>query len=137
MGLFDNLFGEKGSSRELTKQEAFAGILLGASACDGHIADEEVKGLFTITERMRMFENVSPNKWNAMMDVLAPALNSARSNPWMVSSASARQGTPSSSIPTERSEANGTISAAGKPRSRSLARMTVPTAPVAPTTATL
>jgi len=70
MGLFDNIFGEKGNARELTKQEAFAGILLGASACDGHIADEEVKGLFTITERMRMFENVSPNKWNAMMDVL-------------------------------------------------------------------
>jgi tellurite resistance protein len=70
MGLFDNIFGEKGNARELTKQEAFAGILLGASACDGHIADEEVKGLFTITERMRMFENVSPNKWNGMMDVL-------------------------------------------------------------------
>ena len=70
MGLFDNIFGEKGNARELTKQEAFAGILLGASACDGHIADEEVKGLFTITERMRMFENVSPNKWNSMMDVL-------------------------------------------------------------------
>ncbi len=70
-------------------------------------------------------------------DVEPPALNSARSKPWMVSSASARQGTPSSSRPTDRSEANGTTSAAGKPRSRSFARMTVPTAPVAPTTATL
>jgi hypothetical protein len=74
MGLFDNLFGEKGSGRELTKQEAFAGILLGASACDGHIADEEVKSLFTTTERMRMFENVSPNKWNSMMDALMKIL---------------------------------------------------------------
>jgi hypothetical protein len=75
MGLFDNIFGDKGSGgRELTKQEAFAGILLGASACDGHIADEEVKSLFTTTERMRMFENVSPNKWNSMMDALLKIL---------------------------------------------------------------
>ena len=74
MGLFDNLFGDKGSSKELSKQEAFAGILLGASACDGHIAEEEVKGLFTITERMKMFENVPPNKWNSMMDTLLKIL---------------------------------------------------------------
>ena len=44
---------------------------------------------------------------------------------------------PSSSRPALRSEAKGTISEAGKRRSRSFARMTVPTAPVAPTTATL
>jgi hypothetical protein len=76
MGLFDNIFGEKSTSRdrELSKQEAFAGILLGASACDGHIADEEVQSLFTITERMKMFENVSPQKWNSMMDVLVKIL---------------------------------------------------------------
>src|SRR4051794_26597526 len=70
------------------------------------------------------------------LEVVAPALKSARSKPSMVSSASTRQATPSSSRPAERSEAKGTISLAGKPRSRSLARMTVPTAPVAPTTAT-
>ena len=74
MGLFDNLFAEKTGTRELTKQEAFAGILLAASACDGHISQEEVQGLFTATERMRMFENVSPNKWNAMMDALLKIL---------------------------------------------------------------
>lgn len=76
MGLFDNIFGDKSSSRdrELSKQEAFAGILLGASACDGHIADEEVQSLFTITERMKMFENITPPKWNSMMDVLVKIL---------------------------------------------------------------
>jgi hypothetical protein len=75
MGLFDNIFGDKSpGSREMTKQEAFAGILLGASACDGHIAQEEVQSLFTTTERMRMFENVSPNKWNSMMDILLKIL---------------------------------------------------------------
>ena len=71
MGLFDNLFGDKTTSnRELSKQEAFAGILLAASACDGHISNEEVQSLFTITERMKLFENVAPPKWNAMMDGL-------------------------------------------------------------------
>lgn len=75
MGLFDNLFGDKSSgNRELTKQEAFAGILLGASACDGHISDEEVQSLFTITERMKLYENMAPPKWNSMMDNLVKFL---------------------------------------------------------------
>ncbi len=38
--------------------------------------------------------------------------------------------------PDVRSEANGTISRAGKPRSRSRRSISVPTCPVAPTTAT-
>jgi hypothetical protein len=70
-------------------------------------------------------------------DVVAPALKMAMSKPWIVSSV--RGWTvpkPSSSRPAERSDANGTISRAGKFRSRSLRNMTVPTAPVAPTTAT-
>jgi tellurite resistance protein len=71
MGLFDNLFGgSSSSSKALSKQESFAGILLGASACDGHIADEEVQSLFTITERMKLFEGTTANKWNSMMDTL-------------------------------------------------------------------
>ena len=69
-------------------------------------------------------------------EVLPPALKIARSKPWIVSSLSGWTIAPSSSRPALRSEANGTISEAGKLRSRSLARMTVPTAPVAPTTAT-
>lgn len=74
MGLFDNLFAEKTGTRELTKQEAFAGILLAASACDGHMAQGEVQSLFTTIERMRMFENVAPNKWNSIMDALLKLL---------------------------------------------------------------
>ena len=74
MGLFDNVFGDKSSQKELSRQEAFAGILLGASACDGHISSEEVQSLFTTTERMKMFENVSPNKWNSLMDALVKIL---------------------------------------------------------------
>ncbi len=63
MGLFRRTI-EPPENRDLTRQEAFAGILLAACACDGHITQEEVQGLFTTTERMRMFENVSPTRWN-------------------------------------------------------------------------
>ena len=66
-----------------------------------------------------------------------PAEKMARSKPAIVSACSgATTPTPSSVRPADRAEAKGTISRAGKPRSRSLASMTVPTAPVAPTTAT-
>ena len=73
MGLFDNLFGSK-TAKEFQKTDAFAGILLGASACDGHAADEEIQALFTITGRMKMFEGFTSNKWNSMMDNLLKVL---------------------------------------------------------------
>lgn len=75
MGLFDNLFGDRAAGgRDLTKQEAFAGILLAASACDGHASREELQSLFTTTGRMRMFEAVTPQRWNAIVDQLLKSL---------------------------------------------------------------
>ena len=50
--------------------EGFAGVLLASSACDGHIADEEVQGLFTILTRMRLYQHVTPNKFGSMFDRL-------------------------------------------------------------------
>ena len=71
-------------------------------------------------------------------EVVAPAEKIAMSKPWIDSSVSACTiRPPSSSRPAERSEANGTIS---RDREVALAAasasITVPTAPVAPTTAT-
>jgi hypothetical protein len=69
MGLFDNLFG----SSEATKfgpHEGFAGILLGASACDGHIADEEVHSLFTMLGRMKMYQRYTEKNWSTLMNRL-------------------------------------------------------------------
>lgn len=74
MGLFDNIFGGSSASKTVGKAEAFAGILLGASACDGHIADEEINGLFSITGRMKLYDGWTPNKWNSMMDQLVKIL---------------------------------------------------------------
>jgi uncharacterized membrane protein YebE (DUF533 family) len=74
MGLFDNVFDSKASGRELSKQEAFAGILIGASACDGHISEDEMRGLFTITGRMKLFEGITEQRWHSTIDVLQRVL---------------------------------------------------------------
>ena len=75
MGLFDNLFGgSEAPNKGLSKQEAFTGILVAASAADGHIADEEVRGLFTIIGRMKLFSNFSEDKYNRMFDRLMKIL---------------------------------------------------------------
>lgn len=60
---------------ELTRTEAFLGILLGAAGCDGVVSDAERQAIFTITERTRLFENISPHRWaalaNDLIDLLA------------------------------------------------------------------
>lgn len=73
MGLFDSLFGG-GEGKGITKQEAFAGILLAAAAADGHISEEEAQGLWTAIERMKLFSNFTPDKFNKMMDTLLKIL---------------------------------------------------------------
>jgi len=69
MGLFDQFFGGT-SEQAFGPQEGFAGVLLGVSACDGHIADEEVGTLVTMLSRMKMYQNVTSQRWRSMMDRL-------------------------------------------------------------------
>ncbi len=68
MGLFDSVFGGMDASQPFGPQEGFAGILLGASACDGHIADEEVQSLFTMLARMKMFQRFNDKQWSTLMN---------------------------------------------------------------------
>jgi hypothetical protein len=70
MGLFDSVFGGLQQNVTLSPPEGFAGILLRAVACDGHIADEEVNGLWTILPRMKMFQSWGGPQYNAMTDKL-------------------------------------------------------------------
>ena len=70
MGLFDSLFGGMESSRKLTPQESFAGILLAASACDGHISDDEASNLTTAVGRMRLFQRVNEKEFGQVMNKL-------------------------------------------------------------------
>ena len=71
-------------------------------------------------------------------EVAPPAENSAMSKPWIDSSSKpwTTGGRRRAPCPTERAEAKGTTSRAGNCRSRSSASISVPTCPVAPTTAT-
>lgn len=76
MSLFDDVINDDPSFSEkhFGPQEGFAGVLLGASACDGHIADEEVQSLVTALFRMKMYQNVSGHRFNSMMDQLMGTL---------------------------------------------------------------
>jgi hypothetical protein len=70
MGLFDGLFGNSEANKPFGPQEGFAGVLLGASACDGHIADEEVQSLFTMLSRMKMYQRYTEKNWSTLMNRL-------------------------------------------------------------------
>ncbi len=75
MSLFDDVLGDSQFAPEnFGPHEGFAGTLLAASACDGHIADEELQGLFTILGRMKMFQHTAPQKFNSMFDRLLGVL---------------------------------------------------------------
>lgn len=70
MDLFDEAFGSFTQQQPLGPREAYAGVLLCASACDGHIADEEVQGLMTALVRMKLYQHVPGNQFGSMMDRL-------------------------------------------------------------------
>ncbi len=74
MGLFDSLFGGMEGNSKLNSQEAFAGVLLGASACDGHIADDEVQGLMTALLRMKLYQRFTDKNYNQMFNKLMGVL---------------------------------------------------------------
>lgn len=70
MGLLDSLFGGMESSSKLTPQEAFAGILMGASGCDGHIAEDEVTGLITCLVRMKLYQRYDGRQFGKTLNKL-------------------------------------------------------------------
>ena len=70
MGFFDSLFGGLESNSKLTPQESFAGILLGASACDGHIADDEIQSLGTALTRMKLYQRYTERDYDKALNKL-------------------------------------------------------------------
>ncbi len=77
MGLFDKVFGDR-TTDKMTPAEAYCGILLSAVAADGHIAEEEVRGLFTIMGRMKTYDNWTDDKYRAMIDKMLKMLKRDR-----------------------------------------------------------
>jgi tellurite resistance protein len=68
MGLFDSLFGGMEGGCKLTTQEAFAGVLVAASGCDGHIADEEVNNLVTCLVRMKLYQRANGRNFQQILN---------------------------------------------------------------------
>src|SRR3954471_3863923 len=125
-------------------QLGFATMPLWASSASGFTSDTTSGTSSCIRHWEELSTTTAPvsAKRGAHSSLTAdPAENSPMSNPWIVSSSS---GTTVSDVsphgierPAERSDANGTTSSAGKARSLRTSSMVEPTAPVAPTTATL
>lgn len=70
MGLFDSLFGQLEGRSKLNPQEAFAGVLLAASACDGHISEDEFGSLLTALFRMKMYQRINEKQFGQVMNKL-------------------------------------------------------------------
>ncbi len=71
MSLFDDIdTGLEPASRPFGPQEGFAGVLLCASACDGHIGDEEGQSLFAILSQKKLYERLTQQQYGSMMDRL-------------------------------------------------------------------
>jgi hypothetical protein len=64
--LEDNMFAEA----PYGPQEGYAGVLLCASACDGHIADEEAQSLFLILSQKKLYQRLSQQQFSSVMDRL-------------------------------------------------------------------
>ncbi len=71
MSIFDDVLPDgQFQEQAFGPHEGYAGVLLASSACDGHIADEEVQSLVTILGRMKLYQHVSSNRFGSMMDRL-------------------------------------------------------------------
>jgi tellurite resistance protein len=80
MSLFDDILDDGVSgSPDFGPQEGFAGVLLCASACDGHIGDEEGQSINLILGRRRLYERLTQQQFGSMMDRLVGELK--RSGP--------------------------------------------------------
>lgn len=75
MSLFDDVMGDSSfAPQAFGPHEGVAGILLAASACDGHISDEEVQSLMVALGRMKLYQHVPPHKFGSILDRLLGVL---------------------------------------------------------------
>ncbi len=76
MSLFDDVLGDDNmfSEAPFGPQEGYAGVLLCASACDGHIADEEAQSLFLILGQKKLYQRLSPQQFSSIFDRLMGTL---------------------------------------------------------------
>ncbi len=71
MSLFDDILDDGHSgSPDFGPQEGFAGVLLCASACDGHIGDEEAQSLNLILGQKKLYDRLTRQQFGSMVDRL-------------------------------------------------------------------
>ena len=73
MSLFDDILDDGGlesGSRPFGPHEGYAGVLLCASACDGHIGDEEANTLNLNLRQKKLYHRVTDQQMGSMMDRL-------------------------------------------------------------------
>jgi hypothetical protein len=72
MTLFDDILGDAPSFDEAPfgPQEGYAGVLLCATACDGHIAEEEGRSLFLILSQKKLYQRLSEQQFSTIFDRL-------------------------------------------------------------------
>lgn len=76
MSVFDDVLGDSDafSEKPFGPQEGFAGVLIAASACDGHSSEEEVRGVMRILSRMSLYSRLSEQNFGSMIDRLLGVL---------------------------------------------------------------
>ncbi len=76
MSLFDDILedGLPSGPAAFGPQEGFAGVMLCASACDGHIGDEEGQSLNMILSQKKLYERHTQQQFSSMMDRLVGEL---------------------------------------------------------------
>jgi len=70
MSLFDDILDDHSGAPEFGPHEGFAGVLLCASACDGHVGDEEGQNIHMILERRKLYERLTEQQFHSLMDRL-------------------------------------------------------------------
>ena len=88
MGLFDSALGGT-EPKDLTKHEAYLGILLAANAADGHVSEEEVRGFVGAVLRMKLFNNWNPDQINRAIDKMLGLIKRKGAEPAMEACAKA------------------------------------------------
>lgn len=81
MSLFDDILEDGNTFQEQPygPHEGYAGVLLVASACDGHIADDEGQALFMILRQKKLYQRLSEQQFGSLVDRLLGQLR--RSGP--------------------------------------------------------
>ena len=76
MSLFDDMLDdEMFNEAKFGPQQAIAGVLLCAMACDGEISDVESQRMYQYLSRKKMFRQMPADQINAMIDRLYEYLN--------------------------------------------------------------